>query len=256
MSKSRLLIASIIFFFSFNAYADVIFKKLNTKDKLNHQYASLKITGEITSLDVKPLKSALKTIKTEHLRLMNDSVELDSRGGTVYGSMAVGRVIRSAHLSTLVKKNAFCDSGCVYVLIAGVCRIAEGKVGVHQVYFDIFHSRKEAEDTHLKEKELLLSYLNQMDAPRAIYELGDGTPSYNIRELSEYEKEDFGLYTATAVEQDYRMSVAARTRNVSKKSLRKELDDKFVRMNANQPDGRGKLNHPSCSEQLFLNEAL
>ena len=253
MSNSKLLIASIILLLSFHADADVIFKKLNSKDKMNHQYASLKITGRIAYADVTPLRNALKTIRNENLRVLYDSVELDSKGGTVYGSMAVGRVIRAAHLSTLVKKDAICASGCVDVLVAGVCRISDGEVGVHQVSFKTFHSRKEAEDAYRKDKSLLLAYLNEMNAPRAIFDLADSTPSYNIRELTETEKEDFGLYAATAAEQDYRMSVAAKARKISKKTLMEELDNKFVKLNANQPKNIDKLNHPSCAEQLFLN---
>ena len=243
--KNLIFLLAVLLFLPLASRADVIFKKISDKE------ASLKITGYISGDDVAPLKKVIETINKEHLKLLNDSVELDSKGGTVYGSMAVGRVIRSAHLSTLVKKDVICDSACVYVLVAGVCRMADGEVGVHQVFYEVSHSRKETEDIYGKEKALSLGYLDEMDAPRAIYELGNSTPSYNIRQFTESEKEDFGLYAAIASEQDYRMSVAAKKRNVSKRVLLKELDERFVKLNAK--GNADKLEHPSCSDQLFLN---
>ena len=242
--KISIFLSIVLLVTPISSSAEVIFKKINDKE------ASLKVTGHISGDDVLPLKQALKTINNDHLRLLNDSVELDSKGGTVNGSMAVGRVIRAAHLSTLVKKDAICDSACVYVLVAGVCRMADGEVGVHQVFYEESHSRRVAEEIHLKEKAISLAYLNEMDAPRAIYELGDSTPSYNIRELMESEKEDFGLYDAIASEQDFRASIAAKQRKVSKRSLMEELDHKFVKLNRNGKSD--KLKHPSCSEQLFI----
>ncbi len=60
---------------------------------------------------------------------------LDSQGGNVLESLAMGDAVRKAGVATMVRDGGACASACVYVFLGGVERTVGtgGKVGVHQV---------------------------------------------------------------------------------------------------------------------------
>ena len=254
--KKLLLIALCI---SKLAFADVEFQKLDYKDSKGHEYASLKLTDHILDSDVPLFKKYIKQIHKEHLRLEDDSVVLNSHGGMGIPAVAIGRIIRKEHLSTLVPQDAICNSACAYVLISGVCRMALGQVKIHRS----LHQGDEDMDKPVSVKEnykvirkVILdkfSFYREMGAPDAMVWQGINTPQWLITSLSEEEKDSYGLFYSIPEEQDLRYNRIARQRKVSKFDLVEILKDKYVELNpAGSPSDI--TNRLSCSEQLFLEE--
>ena len=241
------------------AFADVEFQKLDYKDSKGHEYASLKLTDHILDSDVPLFKKYIKQIHKEHLRLENDSVVLNSHGGMGIPAVAIGRIIRKEHLSTLVPQDAICNSACAYVLISGVCRMALGEVKIHRS----LHQGDEDMDKPVSVKENYkvirtvirdkFSFYREMGAPDAMVWQGINTPQWLITSLSEEEKDSYGLFYSIPEEQDLRYNRIARQRKVSKFYLVEMLKDKYVELNpADSPSDM--TNHISCSEQLFLED--
>jgi len=254
--KKLLLIALCI---SKLAFADVEFQKLDYKDSKGHEYASLKLTDHILDSDVPLFKKYIKQIHKEHLRLEDDSVVLNSHGGMGIPAVAIGRIIRKEHLSTLVPQDAICNSACAYVLISGVCRMAIGEVKIHRS----LHQGDEAmvkpvsvtENYKVIRKVIRdkFSFYREMGAPDAMVWQGINTPQWLITSLSEEEKNSYGLFYSIPEEQDLRYNRIARQRKVSKFDLVEILKDKYVELNpADSPSDI--TNRLSCSEQLFLEE--
>ena len=254
--KKLLLIALCI---SKLAFADVEFQKLDYKDSKGHEYASLKLTDHILDSDVPLFKKYIKQIHKEHLRLEDDSVVLNSHGGMGIPAVAIGRIIRKEHLSTLVPQGAICNSACAYVLISGVCRMALGEVKIHRS----LHQGDEAMDKPVSVKENYkvirkvirdkFSFYREIGAPDAMVWQGINTPQWLITSLSEEEKDSYGLFYSIPEEQDLRYNRIARQRKVSKFDLVEILKDKYVELNpADSPSDM--TNRLSCSEQLFLEE--
>ncbi|MCR6502479.1 hypothetical protein MUO32_25970 [Shinella sp. CPCC 101442] len=61
------------------------------------------------------------------------SVSLNSPGGRVFPALEIARAIKAAGLNTIVPSGSECHSACAFIFLAGRERIAQGKLGVHQV---------------------------------------------------------------------------------------------------------------------------
>ncbi|MDX1010506.1 hypothetical protein GOE08_27115 [Sinorhizobium medicae] len=61
------------------------------------------------------------------------SVSLNSPGGRVFLALEIARAIKAAGLNTIVPSRDECHSACAFIFLAGSERIAQGKLGVHQV---------------------------------------------------------------------------------------------------------------------------
>jgi len=246
-------------FLTQTSFADVEFQKLDYKDSKGHEYASLKLTDHILDSDVPLFKKYIKQIHKEHLRLENDSVVLNSHGGMGIPAVAIGRIIRKEHLSTLVPQDAICNSACAYVLISGVCRMALGQVKIHRS----LHQGDEDMDRPVSVKENYkvirkviqdkFSFYREMGAPDAMVWQGINTPQWLITSISEEDKDLYGLFYSIPEEQDLRYNRMARQRKVSKFDLVEILKDKYVELNPTDSPS-DMTNHISCSEQLFLEE--
>ena len=68
-------------------------------------------------------------------------VTLNSPGGDVIEALRIGRLIRQKFMYTRVTSEAECASACVFVLQAGVLRVAAvgASVGVHRPKFDAMY---------------------------------------------------------------------------------------------------------------------
>jgi hypothetical protein len=65
-------------------------------------------------------------------------VNLDSPGGDVVEAMRIGRLIRERFMFTAIMPERKCASACVFILMAGVYRLAgpTARVGIHRPKFD------------------------------------------------------------------------------------------------------------------------
>src|SRR5262249_2430924 len=112
------------------------------------------LTGSIESGDTDRLKSVLAPgVKT---------IDLDSPGGVLSESLAIGRVIRRERLVTIAHGD--CRSGCALAWAGGVRRLVAdgGHVGWHcPVLATVLQCQKDGRDR-------MLEYLGQMNATPAM----------------------------------------------------------------------------------------
>ena len=237
--------------FSSNSFADVHFNKLGFNDSKGHEYVSLKITNFISEKDVPKFKQYVNQIHKQHLRLVRDSVELNSKGGILFSAGDIGRIVRKERFSTYVSEDSKCASSCVLILVSGVCRMALGDVLVHrpmEVPSDKSERRLAEQD-----KKYLLHYMDEMEVPPAMAWTAITTPYWMITPLSAEDKEYYGLYYPTIEEQDVRTNIQAKKLKVSKFSVMVKLSDRYRELNEGLGDDDLK-HHLSCSEQLFLGD--
>ncbi|WP_018900737.1 hypothetical protein [Rhizobium sp. 2MFCol3.1] len=60
-------------------------------------------------------------------------VVLQSDGGSVQAGLLIAEEIHDRKLKTLIPENSRCASACSFVFFAGVGRLAQGQLGVHQI---------------------------------------------------------------------------------------------------------------------------
>ena len=101
-----------------------------TRDEQRNEF-TLFLTGPIVAGDLKKIVAAV----TPPARFPNHFT-LDSPGGNLIESMAIGKFIRETASATFVAKN--CSSACVFVLVAGTSKNARdgAAVGIHRPYFE------------------------------------------------------------------------------------------------------------------------
>ncbi|MBB4173772.1 hypothetical protein [Sulfitobacter noctilucicola] len=88
---------------------------------------TLRISGEIdaqTAKEFADLVSNHPDVRT---------VELDSPGGLVYDALEIANHIAASNINTWVRSSSRCASACSIIFLAGQLRVADGKLGVHQV---------------------------------------------------------------------------------------------------------------------------
>ena len=257
MIKFKTLWALLLITCSNFAFADVEFQKLGVNDSKGYEYASLKVTEHIIAADLAIFKKYIKQIRREHLRLENDSVELNSHGGAAYTAIAIGKVIRKEHLSTYIPPDGVCSSSCTLVLIGGVCRMALGEVNIHRPLEKGINSLGEpltSKEVRLLiniTKRYLFSYFKLMEIPPQMAWDTITTQQWMKKQLSEDEKNAFGLYGTDSEEQDLRLNKVSIERKVTKKELVQLLREKYGELNP-EISGSNDGNHLSCSEQLLL----
>ena len=108
-----------ILLFSFNSYADVVYEKLDEKDYSDRQYVFVSIINEIETGDAEQLRNILNEINQNNYRLKEDSIYLNSIGGSINEAKNMGHLIRQHHVATKVNENDTCESACVFILVSG-----------------------------------------------------------------------------------------------------------------------------------------
>ena len=88
---------------------------------------AIRIDGEITPEAAKTF--AALVIDHPDLKL----VTLDSPGGKVFPALEIARTIHANGMATSVPSGDECHSACSLIFLAGKERVADGKLGVHQI---------------------------------------------------------------------------------------------------------------------------
>jgi hypothetical protein len=245
-----------LLFLSNIAFADVIYTVLDEYDSKGQQFVDLQIINEIDRKDYEDFKKAVIDINKNSYRVKHDSVILNSKGGDIYPAMFIGYLIRKNHLSTWVFPDNQCLSACTYILIAGVCRMAEGDVGLHRSRTDMVMDPLETHKDVLTNKDYEKKFYKEMDTPYAMLELQQSIEPWDMYYLFPWDKKKFGLYYATESESRYRLEIAARKRGVFKEVLYDKLKEQYHEMNDVDVVNYEKLiwTFPSCNEQLYLDD--
>lgn len=99
---------------------------------------SVYLTGEIRPGDLAKVQLQFKAERDKLPAFAADPsqtfVYLDSPGGDLGEAMAIGRWVRKIGMTALVAPDDRCYSSCVYILAAGLHKIASGQVGIHRPY--------------------------------------------------------------------------------------------------------------------------
>ena len=249
----------LFFFFPVLVWSDVIYEKLGFTDAQGREVVSLKIEGKIGFTDDRDFNNVLKDINQHNYRVQFDSVVLDSPGGIIYNAIEIGTAIRGNHLSTLVMASQSCTSSCALILQGGVCKMAIGEVGIHRTsYGDNPIPLNEVKAAVRKNDQDIDHYLTEMGASPQYIWYFKSTPNWDMNYLVNYEKRDFGFFSATAEEMQYRLEIASQKLGRHKKDLLNSLTDRNYELypEATWESSDYKYAVPSCSEQLFLEDNM
>jgi hypothetical protein len=123
---------------------------------------------------------------------------LSSSGGIVAMGLLIADDVHQRGLATLIPAGSECYSACDYVFFAGRERIAQGRLGVHQ----ISSAAPDVEDTQLTISDIL-DVLNRFDTPPDVLTIMFRTPPNQIYVFSPAEVTKFGInrYEAVATDQ-------------------------------------------------------
>lgn len=101
----------------------------------------------------------------------------------------IGEIIRESQIP--VWSGEQCSSACVFILVSGVERRAQGAVGLHRPYFDKSYfadlTSTEAKVKYYELKKQSIDYLRKMEVGQQIIERIFATDSTNIDLISEKE---------------------------------------------------------------------
>ncbi|MDA9093848.1 hypothetical protein N9K20_03045 [Methylophilaceae bacterium] len=219
---------------------------------------SLRIDGSIELDDEIIFDEALADINQNNYRVQFDSVILNSPGGLMYSAKQIGKSIRGNHLSTWVMPHDECSSACVLILQAGVCKMANGEVGIHRAKYEEDIPLEEIKNKVRYHEISMEDYLTDMDASPQIIWLFNSIPNWDMKYLQNVEKRNYGLFGATAEEMQYRLEIASKKFGQHKDDLLAKLSDRDYDI---YPDATWELSDylyatPSCSEQLFLEDNM
>lgn len=89
-------------------------------------------------------------------------VALSSNGGSVQSALLIAEDVYEKRLTTIIPKDAVCASACAYLFFAGSARMAEGKLGVHQI-----SGSANVSDAQLNISDIL-DVLSKYDVPQAV----------------------------------------------------------------------------------------
>lgn len=238
--------------------AEVIYEKLGFTDIEGREVVSLRIDGSIELDDEIIFDEALADINQNNYRVQFDSVILNSPGGLMYSAKQIGKSIRGNHLSTWVMPHDECSSACVLILQAGVCKMANGEVGIHRAKYEEDIPLEEIKNKVRYHEISMENYLTDMDASPQIIWLFNSIPNWDMKYLGNTEKRNYGLFGATAEEMQYRLEIASKKFGQHKDDLLAKLSDRDydIYPDATWESADYLYATPSCSEQLFLEDNM
>jgi len=270
----KLLVIFISLLLSTISFAKVTLEKLDEYDKFHRQYALLYLSESIKKEDVQSFQDAIDTINKEGLHLKYDSVIMrDSSGGNAQSAIKISRIIRKNKLSTLVPRNRYCNSACLYVFIGGICRMGLGEMGIHRAFIPRDFQRRITLDEARYTTDRLynddIKFFEEMNARSSLVSIANQVPNWTVKYLSHDEKLQYGFYSTIEEYEMERIQEVAMNTSKSKRELMTSLEDRYYELNYRKPINKlkqffmDKLGfefkkedriYPRCSEQLFLTD--
>ena len=240
------------------ARPDIVYEKLGFKDPQGREIVSLRIEGSIELDDDIIFDEALVDINQNNHRVQFDSVILNSPGGNIFSAKQIGKAVRGNHLSTWVMPHDSCSSACVLILQAGVCKMANGDVGIHRAKYEEDIALDEVRDNVFYHEIVTEDYLTTMGASPQLIWLFNSIPNWDMKYLMNSEKRNFGLFGATSEEMQYRLEIASKKFGQYKDSLLERISDRLIDIypEATWDSADYLYATPSCSEQLFLEDNM
>lgn len=142
---------------------------------------TIRVTGEFDARLVGEFRAAVA--RAPNVR----TVELHSPGGRVYSGLEIARIIYDLRLNTWITADSECYSACSIAFLAGELRLADGRLGVHQV--------SGMNDDSLTQSVIsdVFDSLRQFGAPDALVSRMLRTPPEDIYVFSASELEELGI---------------------------------------------------------------
>jgi ATP-dependent protease ClpP protease subunit len=163
-------------------------------DELPPCMLTVRLRGRIESSHLRLLQEALRRRDDSRRALGRPvaiHVDVDSRGGQVFASMEIGRLLRHETASISVAQGASCISACVFMLMGAPERsVARGaRVGIHRL------SIEEAGGDALVDAMLaqIHWYAEQMNVSPAIVADMMSIPAERVRFLTSAELDHYGI---------------------------------------------------------------
>lgn len=142
------------------------------------------LDGEIfgnTSLDLRRAKAENPEISI---------LALDSPGGSVVGGLLVAHEVADLELNTMVIEGHNCASACSFIFFAGAERVADGKLGVHQISSD----NPDLVSAQFALSDIFLALLD-FGVDQRVIDVMLRTPPNDMHYFSNTELEQFGINT-------------------------------------------------------------
>ena len=137
--------------------------------------------------------------------------------------------------------------------------MATGEVGIHRTRYGddpipLNEVKAEVRNNH----QDIDRYLTEMGAPPQYIWYFKSIPNWDMNYLANYEKRDYGLFSATAEEMQYRLEIASQKLGRHQSDLLNSLTDRKYELypEATWASSDYKYAVPSCSEQLFLEDNM
>lgn len=120
---------------------------------------------------------------------------LSSNGGLVSDALLIAKRAHELGLKTFIPADGACYSACSLIFLAGISRIADGKLGVHQISSsngDLSSGQVAISD--------ILDILGKFDVPNDLIVDMFRTPSEEMYIVTDEEKQRFGFFLRTEAE--------------------------------------------------------
>ena len=181
--------------------AEVTYRYLSSpkEDKFSC-LSEIYLNGEIKKGDSSKVKKLLDQIcydKSYYSSgIVSITVRLNSIGGDVEESLAIGRAIRDKQAHTSVWHDDICYSSCVFIFAGGVYKTAAGKIGIHRPYFNDLNpntSMSDIQKIRQRQKKIMSEYLEEMDVSQNLLEEMMSIPPEQIKILRDDSLDRFRL---------------------------------------------------------------
>jgi hypothetical protein len=166
----------------------------------------IELTGEITATSTERIQSILDASKTRTNWLLKQVV-IDSPGGNVDASMAIGKLLRENRFSITVPKGGQCASACVLIFAGAVRRTAFGKIGIHRPYFNrgvnsVPVSPEKVQGGYAEMLNGMRAFLRAMNVSEGLADDMLKVAPAEIRYLNQEDLNNYGLSFVDPVEQE------------------------------------------------------
>lgn len=199
----RLVATWVVFWLSTNAFSDVSYTPAIKIEAGSFVVSKIRIYNNIHQGDAKQFHALVIAAKERNKAIGLNSVDgmplmviLDSTGGSVNDSIAIGQEIRSINPFTVnVDKGSVCVSACVFILAGAPSKRVEGLVGIHRPYyeFDSALTPGAQKQQYSAMEKRIKHYLESVNVPTGLYDTMFRIPPEQMRYLTFKEMQDYNL---------------------------------------------------------------
>lgn len=161
------------------------------------------LSGEIKSGDYKRFESMyLKPLGGPQDMFvafwMASPIYLDSKGGSLDEALKIAELINRLSMTVVVEESAICASACSLLFMAGATRVANGRIGLHRIYFNPSYYRNmpmpKARQLYEKNEEAFKERMLKYGLPQYLFERMMRTASDSIYWLTPTDIENIGYW--------------------------------------------------------------